>query len=82
MRYVQGKNRSQTAPLPVSLDELIPDAPLVRVIDAYVSLLDFTRPKPPDALRTILPIDSNSICTIIFSVFAPHDDSRPNISAM
>jgi transposase len=41
MRYIQGENRSQTALFPVSLDELIPDDHLVRVIEAYVSLLDF-----------------------------------------
>lgn len=41
MRYIQGENRSQTALFPVSLDELIPDDHLVRVIDAYAALLDF-----------------------------------------
>lgn len=41
MRYIQGENRSQTALFPVSMDELIPDDHLVRVIDAYVALLDF-----------------------------------------
>jgi transposase len=41
MRYIQGENRAQTALFPVSLDELIPDDHLVRVIEAYVSLLDF-----------------------------------------
>lgn len=41
MRYIQGENRSQTALFPMSLDELIPDDHLVRVIDAYVALLDF-----------------------------------------
>jgi transposase len=41
MRYIQGENRSQSALFPLSLDELIPDDHLVRVIEAYVSLLDF-----------------------------------------
>jgi len=41
MRYIQGENRAQTTLFPVSLDELIPDDHLVRVIEAYVSLLDF-----------------------------------------
>jgi transposase len=40
MRYIQGENRSQSALFPLSLDELIPDDHLVRVIEAYVSLLD------------------------------------------
>jgi hypothetical protein len=41
MRYIQGENRSQSALFPLSLDELIPDDHLVRVIEAYISLLDF-----------------------------------------
>lgn len=89
MRYIQGENRSQTALFPVSLDELTPDDHLVRVIEAYVSLLDFeqlgfdkARPRLPDALRTILPICSNSISTVTSSVFAPRDDSKPSVSAM
>lgn len=41
MRYIQGENRSQSALFPLSLDELIPDDHLVRVIEAYVALLDF-----------------------------------------
>lgn len=55
MRYIQGKNRSQSALFPLSLDELIPNDHLVRVIEAYVSLLDFeqldfdkARPKATD----------------------------------
>ena len=45
MRYIQGEKRSQTALFPVSLDELIPDDHLVRVIEAYVWLLDFEQLK-------------------------------------
>ncbi|WP_177339482.1 transposase, partial [Pseudomonas sp. Leaf127] len=41
MRYIQGENRSQSALFPLSLDELIPDDHLVRVIEAYIALLDF-----------------------------------------
>jgi len=41
MRYIQGEDRSQSALFPLSLDELIPEDHLVRVIEAYISLLDF-----------------------------------------
>jgi len=41
MRYIQGENCSQSALFLLSLDELIPDDHLVRVIEAYVALLDF-----------------------------------------
>jgi transposase len=40
MRYIQGEDRSQSALFPLSLDELIPDDHLIRVIEAYISLLD------------------------------------------
>jgi hypothetical protein len=40
-RYIQGEDRSQSALFPLSLDELIPDDHLVRVIEACISLLDF-----------------------------------------
>jgi hypothetical protein len=34
MRYIQGEERSQSALFPLSLDKLIPDDHLVRVIEA------------------------------------------------
>ncbi|RJG08617.1 IS1182 family transposase [Pseudomonas cavernicola] len=40
MAYIQGEARDQTSLFPVSLEELIPDDHLVRVIDAYVARLD------------------------------------------
>jgi transposase len=40
MRYIQGEDRTQGALFPVSLDELIPEDHLVRVIEAYICLLD------------------------------------------
>lgn len=40
MAYIQGESRSQTSLFPVSLEELIPEDHLVRVIDLYVSKLD------------------------------------------
>lgn len=40
MRYIQGEDRTQGTLFPVSLDELIPEDHLVRVIEAYISLLD------------------------------------------
>ena len=40
MAYIQGESRSQTSLFPVSLEELIPEDHLVRVIDLYVAKLD------------------------------------------
>lgn len=40
MTYIQGESRNQTSLFPVSIDELIPDDHLVRVIDAYIARLD------------------------------------------
>lgn len=40
MAYIQGESRSQTSLFPVSLEELIPEDHLVRVIDLYVNKLD------------------------------------------
>lgn len=40
MSYIQGENRHQGALFPVTLDELIPEDHLVRVIEAYVTGLD------------------------------------------
>ncbi len=40
MGYIQGEARNQGSLFPLSLDELIPDDHLVRVIEAYVGRLD------------------------------------------
>lgn len=40
MTYIQGEPRNQTSLFPASIDELIPDDHLVRVIDAYIARLD------------------------------------------
>ncbi|QLF92306.1 IS1182 family transposase [Pseudomonas sp. ABC1] len=40
MAYIQGESRNQTSLFPVSLEELIPEDHLVRVIDLYVASLD------------------------------------------
>ena len=40
MTYIQGESRTQTSLFPASIDELIPDDHLVRVIDAYIARLD------------------------------------------
>jgi transposase len=40
MGYIQGEARNQSSLFPLSLDELIPDDHLVRVIEAYVARLD------------------------------------------
>ena len=43
MGFVQGESRSQGALFPVSLDELIPEDHLVRVIDLWVERVDVVR---------------------------------------
>jgi transposase len=43
MAYIQGESRSQTSLFPVSLEELIPEDHLVRVIDLYVAKLDLVQ---------------------------------------
>ena len=43
MAYIQGQSRSQTSLFPVSLDELIPEDHLVRVIDLYIAKLDLVQ---------------------------------------
>lgn len=43
MGFVQGESRSQGALFPVSLDELIPEDHLVRVIDLWVDRVDVAR---------------------------------------
>ena len=40
MSYIRGEDRHQSALFPVTLDELIPEDHLVRVIEAYASSLD------------------------------------------
>ena len=40
MSYIRGEDRHQGALFPVTLDELIPEDHLVRVVDAYVASLD------------------------------------------
>lgn len=40
MQYIQGEARNQSSLFPLSLDELVPDDHLVRVIEAYVARLD------------------------------------------
>jgi hypothetical protein len=40
MGYVQGEGRKQGTLFPVCLEELIPDDPVCRVIDAFVDRLD------------------------------------------
>ncbi len=44
MAYIQGESRSQTSLFPVSLEELIPEDHLVRVIDLYVAKPDLVQP--------------------------------------
>ncbi|GLH20269.1 hypothetical protein BR1R3_30110 [Pseudomonas atacamensis] len=88
MAYIQGQSRSQTSLFPVSLEELIPEDHLVRVIDLYVAKLDLVRlgfdkalPKSTGRPLTIQRISSNSTSTAISSGFAHHDGSKPSASA-
>lgn len=43
MAYIQGESRRQTSLFPVSLEELIPEDHLVRVIDLYAARLDLVQ---------------------------------------
>ncbi|WP_371365206.1 hypothetical protein ACA097_18960 [Pseudomonas sp. QL9] len=43
MGYIRGEGRVQGSLFPVSLDELVPEEHLVRVIEAYVARLDLQR---------------------------------------
>ena len=76
MGFVRGEQRSRGARLPVSLDERIPEAHLVRVIDLWVEQVDVVRlgfakavPKgtgrppydPADLLKLYLYGDLNQI---------------------
>lgn len=88
MRYIQGEDRTQGTLFPVSLDELIPEDHLVRVIEAYISLLDleqlgFDKPlrKQPDGLRTTPATCSNSISTAISNRCVPQGGWRLSASA-
>ena len=42
MQYIHGEARNQGSLFPVSLEELVPDDHLVRVIEAYVGRLDLS----------------------------------------
>ena len=88
MAYIQSQARDQTSLFPVSLEDLIPEDHLVRVIDAFVAKLDLIRlgfdkgyPKAQAAPLTIRQISSSSICTAISSVSAHPVVSKPNASA-
>ena len=40
MGYIQGEDRQQSSLFPPTLEELVPEDHLVRVIEAYVARLD------------------------------------------
>jgi len=40
MGYIQGEGRQQNSLIPPTLEELVPEDHLVRVIEAYVARLD------------------------------------------
>ena len=88
MAYIQGESRSQTSLFPASLEELIPEDHLVRVIDLYVAKLDLGQlgfeklsPRPLGALHTTPPISSNSTFMAISSAFARPGVWKPSASA-
>jgi|GEM_PF-882630 len=87
-RYITGESREQLDLLPPSLDDLIPDEHLVRVIDLYVDSLDldalgFERARPAATGRPgyIPPICFASTCTAISSRSARHAGWSVNASA-
>lgn len=88
MAYIQGESRSQTSLFPVSLEELIPEDHLVRVIDLYVAKLDlvqlgFDKALPKSTGRPSYdPADSsNCTSTAISSGFAHRGALKPSASA-
>lgn len=46
MAYIRGEAAGQSSLFPVSLDELIPTDPIVRVMDAHVAQLDLVALEP------------------------------------
>jgi transposase len=64
MAYIRGEAREQTTMFPVTLDELISEAHMCRVIEAFVERLDmaklgFVRPNRP---RRGVPATIRAIC--------------------
>jgi transposase len=86
MGFIQGEGRTQGTLFPVTLDELIPQDHVCRVIDAFVHRLDmaglgFERAEPSDTGR---PGDDprdllNSICMVTCSKSAPRGGWRTNV---
>lgn len=76
MAYIQGQSRSQTSLFPVSLEELIPEDHLVRVIDLYVAKLDLVQLGFDKA-----PKGTGRPSTVISSASVHHGVSRPSASA-
>ena len=79
MSFVQGEGRTQGMLFPLTLDELIPQDHVCRVIDAFVDRLDMTglgfeRAEPGDTGRPGYdPRDlPNFICMAICRGSAPH----------
>ena len=86
MAYIQGQSRSQTSLFPVSLEELIPEDHLVRVIDLYVAKLDlvrlgFDKALPKSTGRPSYDPADQLKLYLISSGFAHHDGSKPSASA-
>jgi transposase len=89
MAYIQGQSRSQTSLFPVSLEELIPEDHLVRVIDLYVAKLDlvrlgFDKALPKSTGRPSYdPADQLKLTsTVISSGSVHHGASKPSVSAI
>jgi transposase len=64
MAYIEGEPRSQHTLFPTTLDELIPQDHVCRVIEAFVNRLDmaklgFVRSEPAETGR---PVTTRAIC--------------------
>ncbi|MNJ47205.1 hypothetical protein D3C77_423570 [compost metagenome] len=89
MAYIQGGSRSRTRLFPVSLEELIPEDHLVRVIDLYVAKRDLVQlgfdkalPKSTGRPPMTSPISSSCTTTAISSGFAHRGALKPSVSAI
>jgi transposase len=89
MAYIRGEAREQVTMFPVTLDELMPEDHMCRVIEAFVGRLDmaqlgFARAEPAETGRPGYdPRDllRSCICTDICSRCGRRGDWKPNASA-
>jgi transposase len=89
MGYIQGEGRQQSSLFPPTLEELVPEDHLVRVIEAYVARLDlqalgFSKAEPLKTGRPGYdPADLLKLYhTVTSSASAPPGAWKPSANAM